>query len=127
MILPQTNARLIRVSRGGTSEDYDRASEDYDVPASSDSTPTGGDDAFTGSADAYFGSRRATLVEGNARNVERIEYVIVPGDLGLDFAVGDVLTIEQHGEQFQRRVHSFADRELPNTIAQPIRLDLEAE
>lgn len=127
MILPQTNARLLRVSRSGASEDYDASSEDYDVPADADPTPTGAADVFSGSSDAFFGSRRATLVEGNALNRTRVEYVVVPGDLGFDFKTGDVLTIEQHGESFQRRVREYADRELAGVVAMPIRLDLESE
>lgn len=127
MILAQRNALLRRVSRSGASEDYGTAGEDYDVPASSDTTPTGGADVFIGSADAFYGSRRATMTEGSMLNRVRIDYVVVPGDLGFDFATGDVVTIEQNGASFQRKVREFADRELAFTHSMPIRLDLEDE
>lgn len=112
MILPQRNAALTSVARGGTSEDYD-ASEGADGSV------------WSGHADAYFGRRRATLTEGNALNRTQVEYVIVPGDLGIDFQTGDTLTLERGNQSWTVVVREFNDREITDQIAQPIRLDLE--
>jgi hypothetical protein len=111
MILPQRNARLIAVARGGTSEDYDAAE--------------GGDAAvWTGNADAYFGRRRATLTEGNALNRTQVSYVVVPGDLGVEFRTDDTLTLERDDETWTVEVREFNDRNIAGLPAQPIRLDL---
>lgn len=111
MILPQTNARLTAIKRGGTSEDYDAA---------------GGNDTsvWTGDVDAYYGKRRATFSEASVLNKATIQYVIVPGDLGIDFAIGDTLTLGRGSSTWTVEVREFNDRELPLAGAQPIRLDL---
>lgn len=112
MILPQTNARLVAVARGGSSEDYD--------------APEGADGAvWNGDADAYFGRRRATLTEGNALNQTQVSYVIVPGDLGFDFKTGDTLTLKREDVQWNVEVREFNDREIDGLEPQPIRLDLK--
>lgn len=113
MILPQRNSRLTNVKRGG-------GSEDFDTPAG-----TGAATVWSGSVDAYFGRRRATAAEGSVLNQTSVAFVIVPGDLEIDFATGDVLTIEQNGAPFTRTIREFRDRELDFAISQPIRLDLE--
>lgn len=115
MILAQKNAKLISVGRGGASEDYD--------------TPSGGGSSavWTGSVDAYFGRRRASAAEGSVLNQTSVAFVVVPGDLEVDFATGDVVTLKQEGVTFTRKVREFADRELSFALSQPIRLDLEDE
>ncbi len=111
MILAQTNAKIVKVARGGTSEDYD-------VEDGADGT------VWEGSADAYFGRRRATMTEGSVLNRTQLSYVIVPGDL-VAFQSGDVVTLDQHGVVWTETVREFNDRDEMNLAPQPIRLDLK--
>lgn len=111
MILPQRNAQLLSVARGGTSEDFD-------APAGADAS------VWAGRRDVYFGRRRATLTEGNALNQTQISYVIVPGDLGVQFKTGDTLTLKQGADIWTEEVREFNDREIAELPPQPIRLDL---
>lgn len=114
MILAQTNAKLVKVERGGTSEDYD-------VPDGADAS------VWEGSADAYFGRRRATMTEGSVLNRTQVSYVIVPGDLDINFATGDVVTLDQGGNVWTETVREFNDRTAMNLAPQPIRLDLKPQ
>lgn len=113
MILPQKNAELAAVGRGGASEDYDTA-------------PGGAPAVWNGKVDAYVGERRATMVESQGLNVDTISFAIVPGDLGVNFEAGDVLTLfNAAGVSYTRTVREVRDRQIDVLPAQPIRLDLE--
>lgn len=112
MLLPQKNAKLTAVARGGASEDY-----------ASDSTD--GPNLLASTFDAYVGERRTTFAEAQALNRATISYAIVPGDTRVDFKQGDVLTFERRGETFERTVREVRTRFVDGLPPQPVRLDLE--
>lgn len=113
MILPQRNAKIVAVTRGGRSEDYDV--EEGAGPA-----------VWEGEADAYFGRRKASVTEGQTLNIAFVSYVIVPGDL-VPFQAGDVLTLKKRGATIVVKVREVPDRDMEFEEPQPIRLDLEDE
>lgn len=112
MSLPQRNATLTKVARGGTSEDYD-------APEGADPT------AWEGSSDCYVGERRATLTEGRVLNRERVVYALVPGTL--DVRVGDTITYRRDdaGEPESRDVRAVKAPALTGLAPWPKRLDLD--
>lgn len=108
-MIPQTNATLTSIERGGTSEDYD--------------TPTGADsNVWQGISRCYVGVRSATLTEGNVLNRTKITYALIDGELG-PFSPGDTLTIDGK----VHTVRDIRDRQVDVLPPQPIRLDFETE
>ena len=112
MILPQKNAKLVDVVRGGTSEDYAQSAG-------------GGADVLARGVDAYVTERRATFAEAQALNRSTISYAIVPGDTGIVFALGDTLRFEQNGGTFERTVREVRNRQVDGLSPQPVRIDFE--
>lgn len=113
MLLPQRNAILLAVTRGGASEDYA-------------TNAGGGSSNLLGNTfDAYVGERRTTFAEAQALNRATISYAIVPGDTRVDFVQGDVLTFERRGVTFERTVREVRTRQVDGLPPQPVRLDLE--
>lgn len=111
MSLPQSNATLTKVARGGTSEDYD-------APAGADAA------AWEGVTACYIGERRATMTEGQVLNRERIEYAIVPGTI--EVRTGDTITFTRDGGTPESRdVRAVKAPALRGIGAWPKRLDLD--
>lgn len=112
-MLPQTNGRVIAVTRGGTSADYDApAGEGLTLP----------ENGF----ECYATERRATFAEANALNRATIAYALVPGDAGIEWQQGDVLTIRHSdGAVVERTVREIRARRIDTLPLQPVRLDFE--
>lgn len=109
-MIPQANATLTEVERGGTSEDYD-------APSGADSN------VWQGISRCYVGVRSATVTEGNVLNRTKVTYALIDGALGIAFETGDSLTIDG----IVHKVREVRDRQIDVLAAQPIRLDLEDE
>lgn len=114
-MIPQKNATVTAVTRGGVSEDYDAPSG------------AGASILLSGSFDAYVSSRHATMQEAATLDRTTISYGIVPGDTGIDWQTGDVLTValNRNGGVIERTVREVRDRQIDNLPPQPIRLDFE--
>ena len=109
-MMPQTNATLLAVARGGESSDYEKDA-------------TEGPNVLDKPHRCYASERRATLSEANALNQATISYAIIPGSIAVES--GDVLTIEQRGSTFKRTVREIRVRGMDGLPSMPTRLDFE--
>lgn len=110
-MIPQTNATLTQIARGGASEDYDTAAGG------------GSSIVWQGISRCYVGVRSATVTEGNLLNQTKVTYAVVDGAVWKDFAPGDVLTIDGA----THKVREVRNRQVDTLPPQPVRLDLEDE
>jgi hypothetical protein len=103
-MIPQTNCRLVSVSRGATQDDFDTAGV---AGATFYTADAAGDDAYL--------SETSRLVPG-ANTLDRITtaYIIVSGDLPVAWASDDVVTILPDGATVPttRTVRDVADAPL---------------
>lgn len=86
MTLPQTNCDLTAVRGAGGTEDFDR-------------TAGAGPVKWTGRARAYLRQREERVTQGNTSSVVITRALIVPGELAVDWAEGDQLTLVTSGSE----------------------------
>jgi hypothetical protein len=94
MLLPFHNARLLKVERPGTEENHSQAAE-------------AGDTKWEGSVPAHV-VEEPTEVQDAAGLQQLVKtHVTVPGNLPVDFALEDVVTLQPGGE---RKVQMFVSQ-----------------
>jgi len=108
-MIPQSNASLVGVQRGGTSEDY--AADAGDGPF-----------VFDTAIDAYVYERRESRQIGGIWDRVAVRFVLV--EPVVQFTTGDVLTIEHAGATKKVKVAAVRDSQISTLPPQPVRLEL---
>lgn len=100
---------MTAVTRNGASEDY--------------GTPSGvGPNVLPHAVDAYVYTRDESRRVGEAFNRVAVSYVLV--EPVVEFAIGDVLTIERSGTTETRAVVNVRNSQVDGLPPQPVRLEL---
>lgn len=122
-MLPQANARLLRVERtGGTTDEG--FSEDYDRPATDDDSGDAGENVWEGSVAAYLVERRERVIGEGGRNLLVRRWISIDSSLPrIDFEEEDTLTFEHKGVEATGTVEAVEDRAMPG-VAGTTRLTL---
>ena len=112
-MLPQANARLLRVERtAGTDEGG--FSEDYDRPATDEDSGDAGANVWEGSVAAYVVERRERVIGEGGRNLIVRRWISVDSSHpAIDFAEEDTLTFTHKGEERTGTVEAVEDRAMP--------------
>lgn len=117
--VPHYNAELLLVNpQGGYA--------DYDDPASLGAAKWSGHGSGAG---VYYRQKRERRTEGGNTNIVIGRTVAVPADLGIDFEIGDTLTIElRDGTQLTPPAVKLVERlDAPPGLPGTVRLTLEDE
>jgi hypothetical protein len=117
--VPHFNAELLLVNAVG-------GYADYDVPASHGSAKWAGNGSGAG---VYLRERRERRTEGGNSNVVIGRTLVVPTDVGIEWAEGDTVTLElRDGGQLTPPAVRLVERlEPPPGLPGTVRLTLEDE
>lgn len=115
-MLPQRNAKLLKVAAAGSTVDWD-------------SPDAEGDPKFKGAAPAYYTERRERSSAATTEDMLLRRWLVVePGHPDVQFEEGDVVTFEYRGSEHTGSVDAVEERDLPNRpVVGSIRLTLKVE
>lgn len=128
-MLPQVNARLLKVERiGGTAPSG--YTEDYDRPATDPEAVGGeGEDLWTGRRPAYWIESRRRVTEGTTSRVIVQRSLLLdprlPHEIGYSFSEGDHVTVEHAGVEKSGQVSTVELRAIPEGALASLRLTME--
>lgn len=114
-MLPQSNARLLRVERTGGTEEGG-FSEDYDRPATDEDSGDAGENVWEGTVPAYLVERRERVIGAGGRNLIVRRWISIDSaHPGVEIEETNTITFRRQGaeEEISGTVEAVEARSMP--------------